>query len=86
MTQGNLRNSSSRCGRSKSYTEFKHVVYVCAIPATGEAGPPKGGLPVEPLRPGERVVTESVVELTKALRDLLAKDKMASHRKELDKK
>jgi hypothetical protein len=32
---------------------------------------------VQPLLPGERVITESIVQLTKALRDLRAKEELA---------
>ena len=52
---------------------FKDMVYVRSVVA-GEAEERRpDGLPVQGLKVGDRVVTESVVELTKALRDLLAK-------------
>jgi cobalt-zinc-cadmium efflux system membrane fusion protein len=54
---------------------FKDVVYVRSQLAKGAQLP--GALPVLALHPGDRVITESVVELTKALRDLLAKDELA---------
>jgi cobalt-zinc-cadmium efflux system membrane fusion protein len=52
---------------------FKDVVYVRSRITKEQQENLPGPLPVEALHPGERVVTESVVELTKALRDLLAK-------------
>jgi cobalt-zinc-cadmium efflux system membrane fusion protein len=55
---------------------FKDVVYVRGAAAGLEEPLPDGA---QPLHPGDRVVTESVVELTKALRDLLAKENLAKH-------
>ena len=61
---------------------FKDVVYVRSK-LKDQVFPP-GTLPVQPLLPGERVITESIIELTKALRDLLAKEELA-HLKEKQK-
>ncbi len=56
---------------------FKDVVYVRSK-LKEKAGPvTPGTLPVQPLLPGERVITESIIELTKALRDLRAKEELA---------
>ena len=56
---------------------FKDVVYVRSkLKEKAEPVTP-GTLPVQPLLPGERVITESIVELTKALRDLRAKEELA---------
>jgi cobalt-zinc-cadmium efflux system membrane fusion protein len=56
---------------------FKDVVYVRTEPSREQDERVPGGLPVQGLKAGDRVVTESVVELTKALRDLLATEQMA---------
>jgi cobalt-zinc-cadmium efflux system membrane fusion protein len=57
---------------------FKDVVYVrSALPKEQQESTP-GPLPIEALQPQDRVVTESVVELTKALRDLRAKEDLAN--------
>jgi cobalt-zinc-cadmium efflux system membrane fusion protein len=55
---------------------FKDVVYV-----RSKIEHHKDGEKVQPLLPGERVVTESIVELTKALRDLRAKEELAHVKK-----
>jgi len=57
---------------------FKDVVYVRS--KIKDQKPENGNgatLPVQPLLPGERIITESIVELTKALRDLRAKEELA---------
>jgi len=59
---------------------FKDVVYVRSKAAKDQVETDPDLLPVEALLPGDRVVTESIVELTKALRDLLAKEKLAQQK------
>jgi cobalt-zinc-cadmium efflux system membrane fusion protein len=55
---------------------FKDVVYVRSAAPANQDEEPVDGLRVEALHAGDRVVTESVVELTKALRDLEAKESL----------
>ena len=56
---------------------FKDVVYVRSKIKDQKATENGTTLPLQPLLPGERVVTESIIELTKALRDLQAKEELA---------
>jgi cobalt-zinc-cadmium efflux system membrane fusion protein len=64
---------------------FKDVVYVRRKLTDDDRAEnnhlPVGFFPIRPLQPGERVVTESVVELSKALRELLAKEELARAKK-----
>jgi cobalt-zinc-cadmium efflux system membrane fusion protein len=59
---------------------FKDVVYVRSSPPGDQGELAPDALRVESLQPGDRVVTESVVELTKALRDLRAKEKLTKQK------
>jgi cobalt-zinc-cadmium efflux system membrane fusion protein len=60
---------------------FKDVVYVrSTLPKDHTAEVSPGKLPLRSLEAGELVVTESVLELTKALRDLRAKEELARHK------
>jgi cobalt-zinc-cadmium efflux system membrane fusion protein len=60
---------------------FKDVVYIRSKLPNNSAATVAEGLPIQPLEPGERIVTESVVEITKVLRDLRAKEALARHKK-----
>jgi cobalt-zinc-cadmium efflux system membrane fusion protein len=55
---------------------FRDVVYVRSKDAKPPAETTPDMLPVKALQPGDRIVTESVVELTKVLRDLRSKEKL----------
>jgi cobalt-zinc-cadmium efflux system membrane fusion protein len=59
---------------------FKDFVYVRSSPPGDQGDLAPDALRAEALKPGDRVVTESVVELTKALRDLRAKEKLAKQK------
>ncbi len=59
---------------------FKDVVYVRSSPSEQPEELAPGALPIRALEVGDRVLTESVVELTKALRDLRAKEKLGKQK------
>jgi membrane fusion protein, heavy metal efflux system len=56
---------------------FKDVVYVRSKAPKKQADTGPDVLRVEALEPGDRVVTQSIVELTQALRDLRARERLA---------
>ncbi len=66
---------------------FKDTVFVRSqLDPNAEVQPPpsrdlRGPWPVEPLRPGERIVTQGVPMLTMALRDSLARESLSSTEK-----
>jgi cobalt-zinc-cadmium efflux system membrane fusion protein len=57
---------------------FKDTVYVRSAPPAAADDAAADGFRVEGLKAGDRVVTQSVVELTQALRDLVAKEKLSA--------
>jgi cobalt-zinc-cadmium efflux system membrane fusion protein len=60
---------------------FKDVAYVRSTVPKLKADNVSDVVQVEALEPGDRVVTESVVELTKSLRDLLARERLAKQKR-----